>query len=127
MGEKLKEGVTGAERAEKKAALDEEKRRREMLKSDRRDREAAAEGGVSSGEEEDEDDGTRVLAKSRYEEDVFVGGHTSVWGSWYSEEKQWGFACCKLGDVNAECPLAPEEKEEEEKPKRESKRSKRRR
>lgn len=126
MKDKMKEGLTGVDRAEKKAALDEEKRRREMVKSDKRDREAAAEGGFSSGDEEDADDGSRVLAKSRYEEDVFVGGHTSVWGSWYSEEKEWGFACCKLKDVNVECPLAPEEKEEE-KPAKPSKRSKRRR
>ena len=32
--------------------------------------------------------------KSRYEEDVHIGNHSSVWGS-YWEAGSWGFACCK--------------------------------
>ncbi len=31
--------------------------------------------------------------KSRYEEDVFHGNHTSVWGSFWSHG-QWGYKCC---------------------------------
>lgn len=34
-----------------------------------------------------------VQARSRYEENVFPGNHTSVWGSWW-KDGQWGFACC---------------------------------
>lgn len=113
MKEQMKESLSGSDRAEKKAALDEEKRRREMLKSER-SRGAMEDGEFSSGDDDDIDDEGRVLARSRYEEDVFVRGHTSVWGSWYSEEKEWGFACCKTRNLDADCPLAPEEKEEEE-------------
>ncbi|KAK9809714.1 hypothetical protein WJX73_009141 [Symbiochloris irregularis] len=32
-------------------------------------------------------------ARSRYEEDVHPGNHTSVWGSWW-KDGQWGYACC---------------------------------
>ncbi|KAG9050501.1 mRNA splicing protein [Tulasnella sp. UAMH 9824] len=36
-----------------------------------------------------------VKVKSKYDEDVYLGNHTSVWGSWYSKATgQWGFACC---------------------------------
>ncbi|XP_034829257.1 pre-mRNA-splicing factor Slu7 [Maniola hyperantus] len=44
-------------------------------------------------------DGTRVgaaekqLAKSKYEEDVLLNNHTSVWGS-YWRDGQWGYKCC---------------------------------
>lgn len=31
--------------------------------------------------------------KSRYDEDVYPGNHSSVWGS-YWEDGKWGFACC---------------------------------
>lgn len=31
--------------------------------------------------------------KSRWEEDVLINNHTSVWGSWW-REGQWGYACC---------------------------------
>jgi len=34
-------------------------------------------------------------ARSKYDEDVYLGNHTAVWGSWYSTSSgQWGFACC---------------------------------
>jgi len=36
----------------------------------------------------------KAKIKSRYEEDVLLGNHTSVWGS-YWEAGQWGYACCK--------------------------------
>jgi pre-mRNA-processing factor SLU7 len=33
----------------------------------------------------------------KYSEDVFVNGHTSVWGSWYDRETGlWGYACCRI-------------------------------
>merc|ERR1711894_663431 len=31
--------------------------------------------------------------KSRYEEDIFPGNHTSVWGS-YWDAGRWGYKCC---------------------------------
>lgn len=34
-----------------------------------------------------------VFRKSKYEEDVIPGNHSSVWGS-YWKEGQWGFQCC---------------------------------
>ncbi|GAA6032363.1 hypothetical protein JCM8097_008137 [Rhodosporidiobolus ruineniae] len=37
----------------------------------------------------------RAKAKSKYDEDVYPGNHSSVWGSWYSMESgQWGYRCC---------------------------------
>jgi len=37
----------------------------------------------------------RAKARSKYEEDVYLSNHTSVWGSFYSPASgQWGFACC---------------------------------
>ena len=35
----------------------------------------------------------KVIAKSKYPEDVLINNHTSVWGSWWSNF-QWGYACC---------------------------------
>jgi hypothetical protein len=116
--EDLSKRLSAPEKTEQKAALEEQKRRRELLKKERSAREAINDEGDHS-----EDDGQeaafpsaspdRTLARSRYEEDVYVHGHRSVWGSWYSrEEKQWGFACCKTQDVSADCPLEPEPTEE---------------
>mmetsp|Transcript_26646 Transcript_26646/g.50067 ORF Transcript_26646/g.50067 Transcript_26646/m.50067 type:complete len:253 (-) Transcript_26646:235-993(-) len=65
------------------------------------------------------------MVKSKYPEDVTVGGHREIWGSWYTlDEKRWGFACCQLTDFLAKCPHAPDEPEAVEKPKNQS-RSKR--
>ena len=39
--------------------------------------------------------GQDTKVTSRYEEDVLVGNHTSVWGSWYDMSSgAWGYACC---------------------------------
>lgn len=46
--------------------------------------------------------GQEVKARSRYEEDVHPGNHTSVWGSWW-KDGQWGYACCKQTSRNAYC------------------------
>jgi pre-mRNA-processing factor SLU7 len=32
--------------------------------------------------------------KSKYEEDVLINNHISVWGSWWNETLGWGYACC---------------------------------
>lgn len=46
----------------------------------------------------------RAYVKSKYEEDVLVGNHTSTWGSWYdSVSGRWGFACCRQTMKNAYC------------------------
>ncbi|KAG9010336.1 mRNA splicing protein [Tulasnella sp. JGI-2019a] len=43
-------------------------------------------------------------AKSKYDEDVFPGNHTSVWGSWYSKSTgQWGFTCCHSTMIGSYC------------------------
>mmetsp|Transcript_17925 Transcript_17925/g.22860 ORF Transcript_17925/g.22860 Transcript_17925/m.22860 type:complete len:495 (+) Transcript_17925:432-1916(+) len=40
-------------------------------------------------------DKSTPLVLSKYEEDVFPGNHTSVWGSYFDlDTRQWGFACC---------------------------------
>ena len=39
--------------------------------------------------------GQEVKVVSKYEEDVLVGNHTAIWGSWYDiVSGQWGYACC---------------------------------
>lgn len=44
-----------------------------------------------------------VGIQSRYEEDVYLGKHRSVWGSAYDiETKQWGFKCCMCFDRTKE-------------------------
>ncbi|XP_073955016.1 pre-mRNA-splicing factor Slu7-like [Choristoneura fumiferana] len=35
----------------------------------------------------------KQLAKSKYEEDVLINNHTSVWGSFW-RDGQWGYKCC---------------------------------
>ncbi|OEH75757.1 hypothetical protein cyc_04561 [Cyclospora cayetanensis] len=52
----------------------------------------------------------RTLTKSKYEEDVHPGNHTSVWGSYYSSALQkWGFACCRQTSFRADCTGRPED------------------
>ena len=46
----------------------------------------------------------KAIPKSKYEEDLFPGNHSSVWGSWYNrEEEKWGYACCHQCVKNAYC------------------------
>ncbi|VDO92768.1 unnamed protein product [Soboliphyme baturini] len=40
--------------------------------------------------------------KSRYDEDVFVNNHKSVWGSYWTNG-QWGYACCHNTVKNSYC------------------------
>jgi pre-mRNA-processing factor SLU7 len=44
----------------------------------------------------------KVVAKSKYPEDVLINNHTSVWGSWWSNFK-WGYACCHSIVKNSYC------------------------
>ncbi|XP_071746393.1 pre-mRNA-splicing factor SLU7 [Lepeophtheirus salmonis] len=52
-------------------------------------------GKVLKGEEE-------LIARSKYEEDIHPGNHTSVWGS-YWKGGQWGFSCCHSFIKNSYC------------------------
>ncbi|RLN04488.1 hypothetical protein C2845_PM13G01910 [Panicum miliaceum] len=42
------------------------------------------------------------LPKSKYEEDIFINNHTTVWGSWWKDH-QWGYKCCKQTIKNSYC------------------------
>jgi pre-mRNA-processing factor SLU7 len=44
----------------------------------------------------------KLIAKSKYAEDVMINNHTSVWGSWWSNF-QWGYACCHSMTKNSYC------------------------
>ena len=46
----------------------------------------------------------RLHEKSKYEEDVLLGSHTSVWGSYFDVSiGSWGFKCCKRCVPNFDC------------------------
>lgn len=44
----------------------------------------------------------KPIIRSRYEEDVYLNNHTSVWGSYFDSGK-WGFKCCKSFIKNSWC------------------------
>lgn len=46
--------------------------------------------------------GVEHRVRSRYEEDVHPGNHTSVWGSFWHEGR-WGYACCHSMLKNSMC------------------------
>ncbi|BDA42492.1 Pre-mRNA-splicing factor SLU7 [Coccomyxa sp. Obi] len=46
--------------------------------------------------------GEAGIRRSRYQEDVLINNHTSVWGSWWSDG-QWGYACCHQTVKNSYC------------------------
>lgn len=59
--------------------------------------EYARDGRILKGRE-------RAYIKSKYEEDVLVGNHSSIWGSWFDANSgRWGFACCHQCMKNAYC------------------------
>lgn len=48
--------------------------------------------------------GVKPIVRTKYEEDVFIGNHLSVWGSYYSRKKScWGYACCHSTHKNSYC------------------------
>jgi len=55
-------------------------------------------GQVKKGNQKEE----IVSNKSRYEEDVFRNGHTSVWGSYWHRHFGWGYQCCFSFDRDGE-------------------------
>lgn len=44
----------------------------------------------------------KAIPKSKYEEDVYINNHTSVWGSFW-EDGKWGYACCHQFVKNSYC------------------------
>merc|ERR1711924_291629 len=78
--------------------------------------------------------GTEAVRKyatsALWEEDVHIGTHLEVWGSWYDKEQNaWGYACCRgLRRKRQRCPKtapAGEEDAEEDDDEREVKVSQR--
>ena len=46
----------------------------------------------------------KASTRTKYEEDVFLNNHTSVWGSYFCKNKwSWGFACCHSLVKNSYC------------------------
>lgn len=46
----------------------------------------------------------KAVAKSKYEEDVYLNNHTAVWGSYFNRRSMtWGFACCHSSTKNSYC------------------------
>lgn len=46
----------------------------------------------------------KIAARTKYEEDVFVNNHTSVWGSFFHRGRRcWGYACCHALTKNSYC------------------------
>ena len=43
-----------------------------------------------------------MVPKSKYQEDVYVNGHTSVYGSFFRSGK-WGYKCCRAVQKQAYC------------------------
>lgn len=47
---------------------------------------------------------TKIIMKSRYEEDIHEKDHSAVWGSYFDvSSKCWGYKCCHQTDKNLEC------------------------
>ncbi|KAG6597364.1 Pre-mRNA-splicing factor SLU7, partial [Cucurbita argyrosperma subsp. sororia] len=94
--EKLKSHTKDAIMEKYGNAADEEKLPRELLLGQsERQVEYDRTGRIVEGLE-------MALPKSKYEEDVFINNHTSVWGSWWKDH-QWGYKCCKQTIRNSYC------------------------
>jgi len=46
---------------------------------------------------------TKKVLRSKYEEDVLINDHISVWGSWYNRYLGWGYICCYSTDKLSYC------------------------
>ncbi|KAK6940669.1 Pre-mRNA-splicing factor SLU7 domain [Dillenia turbinata] len=77
------------------AATDEEIPKELLLGQTERQVEYDRAGRIIKGQE-------AALPKSKYEEDVFINNHTTVWGSWWKDH-QWGYKCCKQLIRNSYC------------------------
>jgi len=46
----------------------------------------------------------QAVVRSKYQEDVMINNHTSVYGSWYDKRTgRWGYQCCHSLEKNAYC------------------------
>ncbi len=45
----------------------------------------------------------QAVAVSKYPEDVMVGQHLCVWGSWWNDVLGWGYACCHSNTKYSPC------------------------
>ena len=46
----------------------------------------------------------KAPVRTKYEEDVYINNHTSVWGSYFNRSRfQWGYACCHSLVKNSYC------------------------
>lgn len=77
------------------AACQEELPRELLLGQSEREIEYDRAGRIIKGQE-------MALPKSKYEEDVYINNHTSVWGSWW-KDFQWGYKCCRQTTRNSYC------------------------
>ncbi|THG20598.1 hypothetical protein TEA_028577 [Camellia sinensis var. sinensis] len=77
------------------AASEEQLPRELLLGQSEREVEYDHAGRIIKGQEQ-------ALPKSKYEEDVYINNHTSVWGSWWKDH-QWGYKCCKQFIRNSYC------------------------
>ncbi|KAL5711820.1 hypothetical protein ACHQM5_014059 [Ranunculus cassubicifolius] len=77
------------------AAAEEELPKELLLGQSEREVEYDRAGRIIKGQE-------IALPKSKYEEDVCINNHTTVWGSWWKDH-QWGYKCCKLTIRNSYC------------------------
>ncbi|KAL8436654.1 hypothetical protein ACSSS7_001529 [Eimeria intestinalis] len=74
----------------------------------RKAREAAKQQALQRRQQEAQQRLKQPTRSTLYEEDVFARGHTSVFGSLYSKEKQkWGFSCCGSLDRSSACSANP--------------------
>ena len=50
--------------------------------------------------------------KTKFNEDIYLGSHTTVWGSYFcTTTKKWGYKCCKSTDKNdLKCAAAAAQK-----------------
>jgi len=47
---------------------------------------------------------TKLLKKSKYEEDIYFNNHSTIFGSYFDvNSKKWGFSCCKQTDTEKFC------------------------
>ncbi|CAN6487332.1 unnamed protein product [Victoria cruziana] len=77
------------------AASEEELPKELLLGQSEREVEYDRAGRIIKGQE-------KALPKSKYEEDVYINNHTSIWGSWWKDH-QWGYKCCRQTIRNSYC------------------------
>lgn len=49
------------------------------------------------------DNNNGISNRSIYPEDIFINGHSSIWGSFFNDKFGWGYKCCFSFDKNSYC------------------------